>query len=99
MTPHKLTLAERDTSIVFCDADDTATICTFSQAWITRLDKLAAECPKFVRKSAREGYREYNFPKNLVRIAKPPTISEEQRAKMADNLKNNLAKQNLHKEV
>ena len=69
----KLTPAERETIILFSDADDTANVYTFDRRLIKKLDSLCRKCPDEVYEEQRPGHgaRSYIVPKNCVSIREP----------------------------
>lgn len=79
----KLSPAERETIILFSDADDTASVYTFNKRLIKKLDALCKKCPEEVYaekgRNARSahGARNYVVPKACVSIREP--FSKERR--------------------
>lgn len=69
----KLTPAERETIILFSDADDTASVYTFDRRLIKKLDLLCRKCPDEVYEERRSGHgaKNYIVPKNCVSIREP----------------------------
>jgi len=69
----KLSPAERETIILFSDADDTASVYTFDRRLIKKLDALCQKCPEKVREEKKSGHgaRNYVVPKNCVSIREP----------------------------
>lgn len=73
----KLTLAERETIILFSDADETASVYTFDKRLIKKLDTLCKKCPEEVyaekERNARSahGAKNYIVPKACVSIREP----------------------------
>ena len=84
-----LTREEKETIILFNEADDTAECFTYSGRLTTRLDKLCGErgdeCAQV--KDNGEGGRTYNFPKSWIRVNPPRRYTEEQRAAMTERLR------------
>lgn len=72
-------LIERETYINFNDAEDTAVLCTFNRAWLSKMDKLAAKSREFTVRVRKDGYGEYLFPKKLVTVRMPRIMGEKQR--------------------
>lgn len=70
---------ERETYINFNDAEDTAVLCTFNRAWLSKMDKLAAKSREFTVRVRKDGYGEYLFPKKLVTVRMPRIMGEKQR--------------------
>jgi N-acetyl-gamma-glutamylphosphate reductase len=72
---------ETEVSINFTDADRTASIYCCNQAWIRKLDKLCIDFPDQFRLHKQDEYSKwYYIPKKYIRIGKPISISDEQRA-------------------
>lgn len=69
----KLSPAERETIILFSDADNTASVYTFDRRLIKKLDALCQKCPDEVRaeKEAVHGAKNYIVPKSCVSIREP----------------------------
>lgn len=69
----KLSPAERETIILFSDADDTASVYTFDRRLIKKLDALCQKCPDEVRAEKKSGHgaKNYIVPKNCVSIREP----------------------------
>ncbi len=69
----RLTPAERETIILFSDADDTASVYTFDRRLIRKLDSLCCKCPDEVCEERRSGHgaKNYIVPKNCVSIREP----------------------------
>lgn len=79
----KLTAQERETVILFSDADDTAVLDTASPAMIRRMDKLCSRSHDINCTSRGERYARYVFPKKLISIRIPRQLTESQRAELA----------------
>ena len=92
---YKLTLAEKETIILWSEADDTVQIDTFSQKLINRLRKAKERCPELycVDEPDRYGGVYAEVPKKLVQISFREPISEERREQYA-----RLAKERFHSE-
>lgn len=71
----KLTSEEKETIIIFNEADDTATVETFQGKIIRRMEK---EGVKPVRESP-EGAKRYIVPKKWIKVTPPKKVSDEQR--------------------
>lgn len=70
---------ERETVILYSDADDTASIFTRNVALANKLAKMAEEHDE-VKVTLDDGYSvEFELPKRLVSIRAPRTLSDEQR--------------------
>ena len=84
-----LTLQERETVILFNEADPTASVYTHNAALRRRLAALAAERPTeciAVRFNEEDGAAEYTVPKKWVKINPTRNVSEIQRLALAANL-------------
>ena len=67
----KLSPAERETIILFSDADDTASVYTYDRRLIKKLDALCRKCPEEVYEEKRRssaGAKSYIVPKSCVSI-------------------------------
>lgn len=90
----KLSQAEKETLILFNEAERTAVIQTYNRRWKTRLHELAKTDSDMFRIVEIDGEREV-FECDKCRLALPrrrPVLSEEQREKLADNLKTSKGK-------
>ena len=70
----KLSPAERETIILFSDADDTASVYTYDRRLIKKLDALCRKCPAEVHEEKRRsstGAKSYIVPKSCVSIREP----------------------------
>lgn len=97
----ELTRAERETIILFNEADDDADVFTHNGKLIRKLDKLCSEKPcecLFVQENAAGG-RFYSVPKKWVRINATRVMSDDQRAaataRLANARESNLSKKSL----
>ncbi|MBO7740195.1 MAG: immunoglobulin [Clostridia bacterium] len=95
MADYKLTLAEKETIILWSEADDTVQIDTFSQKLINRLRKAKERCPEIYRvdEPDRYGGVHAEVPKKLLQISFREPISVERREQYA-----RLAKERFHAE-
>ena len=95
MADYKLTLAEKETIILWSEADNTVQIDTFSQKLINRLRKAKERCPELYRVDEPDRYGGVyaEVPKKLVQISFREPISEERREQYA-----RLAKERFHGE-
>lgn len=87
-----LTNYERETIILFNDAEKTATICTANKALKNRLDGFCASDNTIYVISEDEPFKKYNLPKKWIKVNMPHKISEERRARLAEMGRMNLAK-------
>lgn len=86
----KLTRAERETLINFCEADGEYIIETSIAAHIRKFDKLKYNCTREqLYDDGSVMCKEYRVPKRAVSFRKPekPALSDEQKAKASANLK------------
>ncbi len=69
----KLSPAERETIILFSDADDTASVYTYDRRLIKKLDALCRKCPEEYEEKRRSsaGAKSYIVPKSCVSIREP----------------------------
>ena len=86
MKKYVYTREERETIIVFNEAEETASIETANPKLKRRLDKLAENFQEIHKDFEREPFAGYTLPKQLISIRQPVKISEEKRAKMALNM-------------
>ena len=95
MADYKLTLAEKETIILWSEADDTVQIDTFSQKLINRLRKAKERCTELYRvdEPDRYGGIHAEVPKKLMQLSFREPISEERREQYA-----RLAKERFHTE-
>lgn len=82
-----MTVYERDTSIVYSDAEDTAVLCTFSPLVMRRMAKLCSKTSSIVVRKQTDDYAEYVFPKKMVKVVIPRQYSEEKRKLMSERAK------------
>ena len=87
-----LTNQERETIIVFNEADDMATVDTCNRGWINKLDKLVASNPKIVEGRTDEHSKRYLLPKSWIKVRAPREISEQERAVLRQRAIENLGK-------
>ena len=81
-----LSREERETIILYTEADDRAEVYTNNKKMINRLAKLYAERPDEVEKirEADTGAVTYPVPRDWVKIIPKRRLSEEQRAAITD---------------
>ncbi len=88
----KLSSVERETIILFNDAESTATVETCNKTW---KNKMRAFCSKNAECSlifADEHCERYLIPKKWVKVIIPRLLSDEQRRKMQDSARRNFNK-------
>ena len=95
MADYKLTLAEKETIILWSEADDTVRIDTFSQKLINRLHRAKEKEPELYRvdKPDKFGGVYAEVPKHLLQISFRTPISDARREKYSA-----LAKERFHAE-
>ena len=77
-----LTNYERETIVLFNDAEDTATVYTCNKALQRRMTRLKCK----VKQTEGEGIT-YEIPKKWVKISPPRKMSEEQKKASSDRMK------------
>lgn len=87
MSVYKLNNFEKETSILYNEAESTAEICTYNKTLKSRLEKLAAEYPDECVRLGRDDLSKYTVPKKWIKVSPPKKISEEQRQAAAERLK------------
>lgn len=83
-----LSREERETIILYTEADDRAEVYTHNKKMINRLAKLCAERPDEVEKirEADTGAVTYTVPRDWIRVVPKRRVSEEYRAAAAERL-------------
>ena len=83
-----LSREERETIILYTEADDCAEVYTNNKKMINRLAKLYAERPEEVEKirEADTGAVTYTVPRDWIKVVPKRRVSEEHRAALADRL-------------
>ena len=83
-----LSREERETIILYTEADDRAEVYTHNKKMINRLAKLCAERPDEVEKirEADTGAVTYTVPRDWIRVVPKRRVSEEHRAAAAERL-------------
>ena len=71
----KLTAAEKETVILFSEADDTASVCTYDSRLKEKLKQLAANFPEKIMKTSdsHDGAVRYTVPKTCIVLYPPHT--------------------------
>lgn len=87
-----LTKYERETLILFNEEESTAIVSTYNERLRNRLADFATKSDDCCLINKGDGYEEYRIPKSWIKINLPRQYSEEQREKMAERAKVNLAK-------
>ena len=83
-----LSREERETIILYTEADDRAEVYTHNKKMINRLAKLCAERPDEVEKirEADTGAVTYTVPRDWLRVVPKRRVSEQYRAAAAERL-------------
>ena len=83
-----LSREERETIILYTEADDRAEVSTHNKKMINRLAKLCSERPDEVEKirEADTGAVTYTVPRDWIRVVPKRRVSEEYRAAAAERL-------------
>ena len=83
-----LSREERETIILYTEADDRAEVYTHNKKMINRLAKLCAERPDEVEKirEADTGVVTYTVPRDRIRVVPTRRVPEEYRAAAAERL-------------
>lgn len=68
---YNLTRAERETVVVFNEADPDAELYTCSQVMMRKMDKLVSEDARFSVVKQDEVSKTYKFPKKYFKVRKP----------------------------
>lgn len=92
-----LSKQERETIIIFNEAEPTAEITTASPKWKRRLDKLAAKNAAIQQTSSNEVFSAYILPKKLLSVRQPTVITDEKRLKSLSALASARKKRNQTK--
>lgn len=85
----KLSPEERETIILFSDADDTASVYTHDKRLIKKLEALCRKCPAevHIERNPAHGAHFYVVPKNCVSVREP--VSQERREAASKRAKEN----------
>ena len=94
----KLTNYEKETIILFNEAEATASVDTCSPALIRRLDGFALKSPLVNVISEDEHGKRYVIPKSWVRVQMPPLLTDEQRQKRREKALELFGKQTNNEE-
>ena len=100
MADYKLTLAERETVILWNEADDTVGIETFSQKLINRLRRAKERSPDHYRVDEPDKYGAVyaEVPKKLLQISFLKPFSDERRRSYSKLAKERLYTQDCSRE-
>ena len=89
MADYKLTLAEKETIILWSEADDIVQITTYNRPLIKRLRDAHEKSPELYHLKGPDCYGGFDaeMPRNLLQISFRHPISEERREELAENAK------------
>lgn len=82
-----LTAQEKETIIIFNQADSEAIVTTYSKGLMRKLRAYASEYEEITCVSDNGEYAEYTIPKKLVAVRKPRNISEDERERLSQRAK------------
>jgi len=80
----QLTLLERETIILFNEAEPTASVDTCNSTLIRQMDSYCAKSPCAVEVLATEHGKRYLVPKKWIKVLMPRVYTDEQRQKMSE---------------
>ena len=86
----KLSKYEKETIILFNDAESTATVETCNKAWKNKMRALCSKSPDCILAFTDEHCDRYLIPKKWVRVQISRQISEQQRQKMQITARENF---------
>ncbi len=84
MSKIHLTLEERETIILYNEADDTATVYTHNAALKRKLAGFASASTEAVKEKEDDYAVTYRLPKKWVKINKTVVLSDEEKARRAE---------------
>lgn len=89
--PDKVPSIEKETVIIFNEAEPTASVSTLNPALLRRLQQLSQEYDgiQLIRSDCYGA--EYEIPKSLVSIRKPRQISEELKTQLSEHMRDTNA--------
>lgn len=82
-----LTAQEKETIIIFNQADAEAIVTTYNKSLIRKLRVYASEYEEITCVSDNGEYAEYTVPKKLVSVRKPRNISNDERERLIQRAK------------
>jgi len=91
----KLNKYERETIILFNEAETTATVYTCNTQVKNKLKELSLKSSEVYRKNEDEYSETYIIPKKIIKFSFPRELSKEEKQKRAVNLQQNIAKHNI----
>ena len=94
----RLSKYEKETIIVFNEAEQNATLETANESLKNRLDRFCAEDERISLTKTNDCFKTYNLPKKWIKVKMPKKISAEERQKMADTARERFAKAKLEKQ-
>lgn len=92
---YNLSKTERETIILFNEAETTATVYTCNTQVKNRLKELSLKSSEVYRENGDEYSQTYVIPKKIIRFGLPRELSEDQKKKRAINLQQNIAKHKI----
>lgn len=87
-----LSRIEKETVIIFNEEESTANVCVCNSTMRRRLAEYSSENTDCCLVNSHEEFDEYIIPKSWIKIHPPRQYSEEQRQKLAERARENLAK-------
>lgn len=87
-----MTKGEMETIITYNQAESEASIFTYDKSLINKIEKMRENDPRIVVLKEGDGWKEYSLPKKAVKVRMPRELSDEERAKLADRMKNSMRK-------
>ena len=85
-----LTNHEKETIILFNDAEEMAEIYTCNSAWKNKLDKLCQNTKEITLLKEDKHSKTYNFPKKWIKVKRPRVLSREKRTELAERARQNF---------
>lgn len=84
----ELSKYEKETIIIFNEAEKTASVNTYNQSLIRQLRDYNKKSPaNYVINKDGEQYIECTVPKSMIKIKYPRNFTDEQRAKMSERMR------------
>lgn len=87
-----LSPSERETIILFNDAEQTATVETCNKTWKSKMDGICSKSTACSLVFEDEHCKRYLIPKKWVKVQKPRSLSDEQRRKLQESARRNFSK-------
>lgn len=83
----KLTKYEQETILRYDQAEPDACCFVSDPSLIRKLDEMSAEREEVTCVRRGDGWGDYRIPKSWIKIRPPKQLSDEQRAKLADRMR------------